>query len=214
MAKSEIARSEFESIIDNISKELGLIKSETSSCYKIQGPQNKHRIYVFKSKFLGRIDATLPLSADDPAFKEPVSDLGSITCRIIPTREQLERALKMLANNEIESQVINKPKPFAASKAPAARRPKQTDSAVEINDSVPEPVGDDGLTLGERLKSISDRTRIARINRIIEEHGVQYADAEAVVDKRISLDEILSAVHSQNASEVSDFVAETGIDVN
>lgn len=214
MAKSDVTVESAMLVVDRLAKELGLLVGSTSACHKVEGPVNKHRIYIFKAKALGRIDFTMSLDATDPAFAEAVGDNGAIRCKIKPDLVQLERCLRMLGDATAVTQVSNKPKPFAATKNAGPRTPKPTAKPTQIEvEEVPEPVGDDGQTLLQRLGKISDRLRAAKVNRLIDEHGLTQDEAEAVLDKRLDLEDVLATHQAADHSDVMQFTHEAGIEV-
>ena len=213
MAKNEMTKDEVDKLIDKLVKELGLLKSETSSATKLQGPVNKHRMYVFKSKFLGRIDFTVALPVDDPSFLDTVADNGSISCHVKPDKESLERTIRMLADDKLGVQIPNKPRPFAATRQPPPRKPKEVELPVDVRDTPSIPVGDDGRTIAQRLAEISERVRIKKIDRLMEEHGFSRDDAMAVVDKKVDLSDMMETRRSSSTSELNQLLSESGIEV-
>jgi hypothetical protein len=216
MAKSDVTLEQVTALIDRVSSELGLLQNPTSGFLKVEGPTNKHRIYVQKSRTLSRIDTTLPLAADDPAYKALSNPNGSISCHVQPTLEQLERCLRMLGDASLAKQVPNKPRPFAVNKPPAARKPKAVAAAVPMDATKPEQLVD-GESLKGRLESIRDRARLARINKILEnpeKYGtMSFDEAAAIVDGKVDASAHAEAQANQVASELTDVVAEAGIEV-
>lgn len=211
MAKSDVTQEQARAVIDRVAQEIGLLVVETSGFVKVQGPTNKHRVYVQRSRTLNRIDTTLPIPADDAAYKGLAAPNGSISCHIQPDLVQLERALRMLADPAFGTQVPNKPRPFAATKAPAARRPKPTDEPVAEAAIAPVPEGGD---LKDRLAVLHDRAREARIRRFEENNGLSRDEAEQVADKKVSLDEVLAQREGAVRVELSDLVAEAGLHID
>lgn len=213
MAKSDVTQEQARALVDKVAQELGLLVSDTSGFIKVQGPTNKHRIYIQKSRTLNRIDTTLMLAADDPAFKPLAAPNGGVQSHIQPDLEQLERTLRMLGDANLGTQVSNKPRPFAATKAPAARRPKPVVAPVEVKiEAVPE-----GGSLKERLAKIKASARKARISRILE-NPQQYgnlteAEAIAIVDGKVEQDDATEAAANKAASELSQIVEESGIEI-
>lgn len=209
---SDVTQEQARSVIDRVAQELGLLVVDTSGFIKIQGPTTKHRVYVQRSRTLNRIDTTLPIPADDAAFKPLATPNGSISCHITPDLEQLERSLRMLADAAFGTQVPNKPRPFAASKAPAARRPKPT---AEPLPEVELKVVPEGGDLKARLAAIKAQARRGRINRILdnpEQYGVMTeAEAIAVVDGKVEASDVKEASQNAFTAEMNDLIAETGL---
>lgn len=213
MAKSEITLEQAQVVIDRVKNELGLLEAHTSGFIKIQGPNNRHRIYVQKSKRLGRIDFTVDLPADDPAYKQLEAPNGSIKCHIVPTLEQLERCLRMLGDPSLGTQVPNKPRPFAATKQPA-RKPKAV--AAPVAEEVIEPVPKD-RELKDRLSQIKDRVERARAMMIVENPDIYgshtFDEALDLVQRKVDLSELKAQAQAEKNQEVADVLAETGIEV-
>lgn len=193
MAKTDITIEQALIVVERVVNELGLLFSGTGKgFYQIVGPETKHKIYVQKSRSLGRIDTSMDLDADavdssGAKFRmELKNGNGSIKCHIAPTLENLERGLRMLANAEIGTHVMNRPRPFAA----PARKPRPiTEPVPEI---ALEPVPEGG-SLEERLEVLKARGRLARVNRLIENDQtgrLTREEAEAIEDGRISRDDI------------------------
>lgn len=209
MAKSDVTQEQARGVIDKVAQELGLLVGETSGFIKVQGPSNKHRVYVQRSQTLNRIDTTLPIPDDDPAHKPLSAPNGSISCHVQPNLEQLERALRMLADTTMATQVPNKPRPFAATKAPPARKPKPVAEPVADSDLAPEPPGG---SLKSRLALIHQQARSARIRRFVENDGMSEAEAIAVVDGKARLSEVKEALSNQENAELTETLRETGIE--
>lgn len=209
MAKSDVTQEQARAVIDRVAQELGLLVADTSGFIKVQGPSNKHRIYVQKSRTLNRIDTTLVLPTDDPAYKALSAPNGSISSHVTPDLEQLERVLRMLGDSSLTTQVANKPRPFAATKAPAARKPKPTDEPVSEVKLEPVP---EGGSLKDRLEAIRDGARQARIRRYMENHDLSQDEAELVADKKATLDEVLEQRSAVDRAEAVAVAAEAGID--
>lgn len=214
MAKSDITLEQAQAVIDRVAQELGLLVSPTSAFIKVQGPTNKHRIYVQKSRHLNRIDFTVDLPTDDPAYVQLTAPNGSVRCHIKPDLEQLERCLRMLGDGTIGTQVPNKPRPFAATKQPA-RKPKAVATPVPEEALVPVP---EGGPLKDRIAAIKSRAREARINMILENadrYGeMSYNDAAQLVDDKVDLRELEEQHRNQSASELAETLAETGVEVS
>lgn len=208
MSKTDVTLEQAQATIDRVAQEVGLLVNHTSGFIKIQGPSNKHRVYVQKSRTLNRIDTTITLAADDPAYKPLSNPNGSIASHVQPNLEQLERVLRMLADSTLSTQTPNKPRPFAATKAPAPRKPKPTAEPVEEKKLAAPPPGG---SLDDRLAAIKDSARKARINRYMENNGLSQDEAEQVADKKITLDELLAQKNSEAQVELHELVAETGI---
>lgn len=215
MSKTDVTQEQARALIDRVAQELGLLVADTSGFIKVQGPTSKHRIYVQRSRTLNRVDTTLPIPADDPAYKGLSSPNGSIACHVQPDLEQLERALRMLADPAFGTQTPNKPRPFAASKAPAARKPKPVAEPVEEARIVPVPEGGD---LKTRLAKIKEGARRGRIQRILdnpEKYGaMSEAEAEELIDSKVSLEEYAANRKAQATVELLDLQAETGIQLD
>ncbi len=210
MAKSDITQEQARALIDRVAQELGLLVGETSGFIKVQGPTNKHRIYVQRSRTLNRIDITIAIPTDDPAYKPLSAPNGSVACHVVPDLEQLERALRMLADASIGTQVPNKPRPFAATKAPAARKPKPVSEPME--ETVSSEPKLEGLTLKQRLKAIADSSRRAKIRKYTDE-GLSEEEAEAIVSGKVTAKEVHEAADLAAAAELNDVVSESGIEV-
>lgn len=210
MSKSDVTQEQARAVIDRVAQELGLLVAETSGFIKVQGPTNKHRIYVQRSRTLNRIDTTVPIATDDPAYKALAAPNGSIASHITPDLEQLERALRMLADATLGTQVPNKPRPFAATKAPAARRPKPV--AEPMSETVLEPVPEGG-SLKDRLAAIRDSSRKAKIRRFVENNALSEEEAEAVVSGKITLESLTESVDNARTAEALELLQESGIEV-
>lgn len=214
MAKSDITLEQAQGTIDKVAKELGLIVGGTATFIKVEGPTNKHRIYVQKSRSLGRIDFTIDLPTDDPAYKQLGAPNGSIRCHIVPDLEQLERCLRMLGDSALGKQVPNKPRPFAATKQPI-RKPKAI--AAPIPEEALAPVPEGGV-LKDRLAHLHARAREARINMLLENpetYGeMTRDDAAQHVDDRTDLRELADSYRAQLAAQTASELAEVGIEVS
>lgn len=208
MAKSDVTQEQARAVIDRVAQELGLLVAETSGFIKVQGPTNKHRVYVQRSRTLNRIDTTLPLPTDDPAYKGLAAPNGSISCHVQPDLEQLERALRMLADSSVGTQVPNKPRPFAAVKAPAARRPKPV--AEPMLETALEPVPEGG-SLKDRLRAIRDSARAAKVRRYVE-NGMSEDEAEAVVAGKVTAADVGETIRNATEAELSQVAVESGIE--
>lgn len=212
--KSDITFEAAKLVIDRVTGELGLLVSETSGFLKVQGPTTKHRIYVQKSRNLGRIDTTVPLATDDPAYRALSSPNGSIASHVTPDLTQLERVLRMLADGSLGVQVPNKPRPFAATKAPAARRPKAVAPAVpaEALKEGPTPAAKE---LADRLAVIKARGREAKINNILENPGrygeMTYEAAALWLDQKRTLKELEETHRASYAAEGLEAAQEAGL---
>ena len=221
MAKSDIRIEQAHAVIERVAQELGLLVGDTSFGKKIQGPSNKHRIYVQKGQCLGRIDTTLPLEQDDPAYVQLNAPNGSIRCHVRPDLEQLERCLRMLAESSLETQVPNKPRPFAASKAPGARRPKAMATPVPAEALKEVAVDRDRAGLEGRIAAIKAASRSARIRMVLEnpeKYGVlSESEAEALVDGRfganVEIADVAEAARNASLAETNDILEEAGIEV-
>jgi hypothetical protein len=212
MSKNDVTLEQARVVIDRVAQAKGLLVNETSGFVKVQSPTSKHRIYVQRSKTLNRIDTTLPIPADDPAHKALAAPNGSISCHVQPDLDQLERALEMLCDPAFGTQVPNKPRPFAATKAPPARKPKPTEEPVEEVRLVAIPAGG---SLEERLARIKERARSARVDRIMqnpEKYGAMaQEEAEALVDSKVSLEDFALGRKQELQAETADIVAEAGL---
>lgn len=213
MAKSDVTIEQAQAVIDRVAQEIGLLVSNTSGFIKVQGPTNKHRIYIQKSRSLGRIDFTVDLASDDPAYKQLTAPNGSVKCHVVPDLTQLERCLRMLGDSSLGTQVPNKPRPFAPTKQPA-RKPKAVAAPVPEEALVPVP---EGGPLKDRIAVIKNRAREARINMILEnadKYGeMSYEDAAQLVDDKVDLRELEEQRRNQNAAELAETLAETGVEV-
>ncbi len=217
MAKSDIRIEEAHAVIDRVSQELGLLVSDTSFGKKVQGPSNKHRMYVQKGAFLGRIDFTVALDQGDPAYIKLEAPNGAIRCRVSPSLEHLERCLRMLGDTGLDVQVSNKPRPFSAT-----HRPKAIAIPVPI-ESLPEvPVDSDRARLEDRIEAIKAQARSARIRMVLEnqaKYGLLSEDeAAALVDGRLGSDadvgDVIDASRNADLAEVSNALSEAGIEVS
>ena len=200
MAKSDITLEQARAVIDRVSQELGLLNKDTSGFIKVEGPTNKHRVYVQMSRMLNRIDFTVDLPTDDPMYKQMANPNGSIRCHVVPTLENLERALRMLGDASLAVQVPNKPRPFAPTKTPV-RRPKPVSMPVPEAALIP-VIDGERLALAARLERIKERVRAAKIARILEnpdEFGqVTAEEAAAMVDSGAQRE----AVAAQQARDI------------
>lgn len=209
MSKSDVTQEQARSVIDRVSQELGLLVADTSGFIKIQGPTNKHRLYVQKARTLNRIDSTIALEADDPAYKQLAAPNGSVACQIVPTLENLERMLRMLGDASLTTQVPNKPRPFAATKAPPARKPKPLELPVPEAELAPVP---EGGSLKDRLAKIKESARKAKVRRYVENHNLSETDAEAVVEGKVTLEDLLENRNASRTGEALDLMSEAGIE--
>jgi hypothetical protein len=217
MAKSDITIEVAQGLIDKVAQELGLLVTPTTGFIKVQGPTNKHRIYVQRARTLGRIDTTLPNTNADGTPVQGTRGLnapnGSVTCHIEPTLEWLEFHLRRLGDGSLGTQVPNKPRPFAATKQPA-RKPKAV--AAPIPTEAVEPIPEGG-SLKDRLKVIHSRVREAKINMILEnpeKYGLVTRDeAAAIVDKKVEPSEFKEVSDNAERAELNEVLAETGIEV-
>lgn len=214
MAKTDITIEQAQAVIDRVAQELGLLVAPTAGFIKIQGPTNKQRIYVQKARHLGRIDCTIDLPTDDPAYKQLSAPNGSVRCHVVPDLEQLERVLRMLGDSNLPTQVPNKPRPFAATKQPP-RKPKAVAAPVPEEALDPVPEGD---PLKDRIAVIRSRAREARINMILEnadKYGeMSHDEAAALVDGKVDLRELEEQRRNQGNAELVETLAETGIEVS
>lgn len=212
MSKTDVTLEQARVVIDRVAQAKGLLVNETSGFVKVQGPGNKHRVYVQRSKTLNRIDTTLQIPVDDPAYRPLTALNGSIHCHVTPDLEQLERVLDMLADPAQSTQVPNKPRPFAATKAPAPRKPKPTAEPVEETKLVAVPAGG---SLEERLAVIKERARQARVGKILQnpdKYGeMTQEEAEALVDSKVSLEEYAQNRKQKLSAETAEIIAEAGL---
>ena len=209
MSKSDVTQEQARALIDRVSQEIGLLVADTSGFIKVQGPANKHRLYVQKSRTLNRIETTVPLATDDPAYVQLPAPNGSVACKVLPTLEHLERVLRMLGDASLSTQVPNKPRPFAATKAPPARKPKPVALPVPEAELTPVP---EGGSLKDRLAFIHERARKAKVRRYMENNGLSEADAEAVVDGKVSLEDLTASQEATQSAEALEVMAEAGIE--
>jgi hypothetical protein len=213
MAKSDVTQEQARAVIDRVAQEVGLLVAETSGFVKVQGPTNKHRIYVQRSRTLNRIDTTLPFASDDPAYKALPAPNGSVTCQIQPSLENLERGLRMLADASLGTQVPNKPRPFAATKAPARRVPKPVEEPLAESDMELASEGPSTKDLKDRIAKIRASAKAAKIRRYVENHGLTEQDAESVADGHVTLESLIESVDNAASSEALDILSESGIEV-
>lgn len=217
MAKSNITKEEARAVIDRVAEELKLLVNKASGFLKIEGPTNKHRIYVMESKKLGRIDTTLDLPKDDPAYVALSGPNGAIRCHIAPDLAHLERCLRMLGDASLDKQVSNKPRPFGVQAQPKtpARTPRPTAPVVDVAAVIQKSaVKVDGLTLEERLEYIRKSSQRAKVRLLVEERGLPEELAERVVKGEIELDEALQNIAGAEATTVNEVLAESGVEVS
>ncbi len=212
MSKSDVTLEQARAVVDRVAQELGLLVADTSGFIKVQGPTTKHRVYVQKSQKLNRIDFTHPLPSDDPMYKPLSNPNGSIACHVVPTLDNLERVLRMLTDPSLGTQTPNKPRPFAATKAPAPRKPKPV--AEPVLEARLEPIPPGG-SLKDRLAKIHASARKARIRRIME-NPEQYGslsedEAAAIVDGKAKPEDVKEAADNSAAAELASIVEETGL---
>lgn len=201
-------------MIDRVAQELGLILSKKGPYLKVEGPSNKHRIYVMESKFLGRIDTTLDVLGQ-PGTTQLNQPNGSIRCHIEPNLEHLETFLRMLGDSSLGKQVPNKHRPFGAVKQPS-RTPRPTAQPVQVEDVQPVEYIAEGGTLAERIEMIKAGVRRAKIRLLVEEKGMTREEAEAHLDRRVedgdrAAEELAQA---RQEAEVKDIIRETGVEVS
>lgn len=221
MAKSDIKMESALAVMDRVAQELGLIVGDTSFGKKVQGPTNKHRIYIQKGQYLGRVDTTLPLEPDDPAYVQLSAPNGSVKCHVLPDLEQLERCLRMLGDGGLGVQVPNKARPFTAPKAPASRTPKAIAVPVPAEALVEAPVDRARMELQERIDIIRQRARAARIRMVLDNpqrYGeLTEAEAEALVDGKlgqgVTVDDVAEAARNARLAESQELLEESGLDV-
>lgn len=221
MAKSNIEMSQALAVIDRVSQELGLLVSDTSFGKKVEGPTNRHRMYVQKGQRLGRIDITVDLGPDDPAYVQLTAPNGSVRCHVKPDLEQLERCLRMLGDGAITTQVPNKPRPFAATKAPLVRQPKAVAPPVPAEALKEVAIDPARKLLADRVALIHARARAARVRMIMEspeKYGkLTEAEAEALVDGRGTqasddVELVIEASRNSLAAETAEVLDEAGIE--
>jgi len=219
MAKSEIRIEQAHAVIEKVAQEIGLLVSDTSFGKKVQGSGNKHRMYVQKGLFLGRIDFTIALEPDDPAYVQLGAPNGSVRCHVRPDLEQLERCLRMLGDSTIATQVPNKPRPFAATKAPPTRKPKATAMPVPAEAIQEIEVDPERANLEDRIAAIKTSARRARIQMILEnpeKYGnLTEEEAAALVDGRGRdlADDLIEAARNAAITETAAALTEAGIEV-
>ncbi len=215
MSKSDVTQEQMLVLADRLCQELGIHRKDTAGFFQFIGPTTKHRLYVQKSQTLNRIDFTIDLPSDDPMYKQLGTPNGSIKCHIVPTLENVERALRMLVDTSVGTQVPNKPRPFAATKAPAPRKPKPL--AEPVPEARLEPVPPGG-SLKDRLAKIHASARKARIRRILEnpeQYGTLSEDEAAeIVDGKAKPEEVKELADASAAAELSQLVEETGIQLD
>lgn len=222
MAKSDIRIEQAHTLIERLAQELGLLVSDTSFGKKVQGPGNRHRMYVQKGVFLGRIDTTVPIPNDDPAYVGLTSHIGNIHCHVTPNLEQLERVLRMLADSSLEKQVVSRPRPFAPTKAPRSRQPKpvvEPVPAAELEEPITGERDPREVMLAERVAAIRQQARAARIRMVLEnpeKYGrLSEEEAAALVDGRgrVETDDLVEAARNTVSAETREVLEETGIEV-
>lgn len=221
MAKSDVRIEQAHAVVDRVAQELGLLVAETSFGRKVQGPTNRHRMYIQKGQFLGRIDFTVPLEPDDPAYVQLGAPNGSIKCHVRPDLEQLERCLRMLADSALDVQVPTKARPFAATKAPPARKPKAVAAPVPAEALKEVPVDPGQTALRSRIAQIKAQARRARIQMVLENperYGrLSEAEAEALVDGRygdnVQAEDVADAARNAEQAATSEALDEAGIEV-
>lgn len=222
MAKSDIRIDQAYAVVDRVAQELGLLVSDTSFGKKIKGPNNKQRLYVQKGLYLGRIDTTLELTPDDPAYVQLQNPNGSIHCHVRPTLEQLERCLRMLADPSISTQTVNRVRPGAVSKAPTAHRPKPVAAPIPEEALKEISVDPARAALADRIAAIARSARAARIRMVLENSekygNLTEAEAEALVDGRfgqgVQASDVADAVRNSVITEANDVLEEAGIEVS
>lgn len=209
--KSDIPFNQARVLIDRICAELGFHTSEKSAFLKIECPSTRHRMYVSMSKTLGHIDTTLPVKGEPGTY--PLSKHnGSITCHIEPDLESLERYMRMLADGSMGKQTINRPRPMAIVRGPAARAPKPVTAAQ------PAAGGDRRHPdLVAKLEALKERQRKAKERRRLEEQGIDpdLADraADVIGQSGIDEDDLIDAARNSRDQELSEDLYEAGIDV-
>lgn len=219
MAKSDVTAEMARALVDRIAQEKGLLVNETSGFLKVQGPTNKHRIYIQKSKMLKRIDCTLPVGTfdasgvGDPGTLPLSAPNGSITCHIVPELAHLERFLLMLADGNMGTQVPNKPRPFAANKVPARRQPRAVAPPVNEFDVGPTEYIAAGGTLDERLSRIASGARKARIRNLMENRGISEEEAIAILDRKVEEEDVVASQTAANELQTGEVMREAGIEV-
>lgn len=222
MAKSNIEMTQALAVLDRVAQELGLVVSDTSFGKKVEGPGNKHRMYIQKGRFLGRVDTTVDLGPDDAAYVQLAAPNGSVKCHVKPDLEQLERCLRMLGDASLGTQVPNKPRPFAATKAPSPRRPKAVATPVPAEALKEVAIDPAKKLLADRVALIHARARAARVRMILEnpeKYGeLSEAEAEALVDGRgtQSADDaldVVEAVRNSSIAVTTEVIDEAGLEV-
>jgi hypothetical protein len=211
MAKSEVTQEQALNLADRLAQELGLIRKDTSSFFRWYNPANKHNIYIQKSRFLNRIDFTVNLPTDDPMYRQLTAGNGSISCHIVPSLENVERAMRMMVDAGTGALVQNKPRPFAPTKAPPARKPKPVEEPMPEVKLEPVPQGG---SLADRLEAIREQARHGKVQRLLQDpetYGEMTADeAEELVDSKVSLEEYARTRKQRLESAV--IIAEAGLD--
>ena len=200
--------------MDRIVGELGLLKKYNAGFICIMGPTTKHKVYVQRTKTLGRIDCSIDLPPDDPMRAELKSHNGSVKCHIVPSLENLERVLRMLGDAATGTHVQNKPpRPFGPAPAPKVPVHKPRPVVEPVPSVALEPMSEEG-SLDDRVQRVKERARLARVNRLLENDqtgGLTRADAEAVVDGRIKLEDIVP--RDVGAGEVEAAI-EAGVEIS
>lgn len=210
--KSNISIEHALAVIDKVTQELGLLRSDTSACYKIQGPTNKHRMYVFKSKTLGKIDTTLPVQGQPGTYGLSAPN-GAIACHVDADLVHLETYLRMLGDAELGKQESNKPRPFAATRGPKARSIGPVVAPIPEREVVePTEYIAQGGTLDERLASIKGRARAARIRRYVDEHGLSEEEAREVAEGNLALEDVIGSRNRSSSIEAESVAEEAGIE--
>lgn len=215
MAKSNITKESARAVIDRVAQELGLLLTPKGQFLKIEGPTNKQRIYVQQSKMLGRIDTTLDVLGQ-PGTIQLSTPNGSIRCHIEPTLEYLESFLRMLGDSSVEKQVINKPRPFGATKQPT-RTPRPTATPIRMDEIVvehePKEYIAEGGTLEQRLQAIKDGVRRAKVRALVENKGISEEEANDILDGKIQEDAATDQAVASGKAEVTELLKETGVEV-
>lgn len=213
MARTNITKEEARTLIDRMVEKHGLlVKGQDAGYLILTGPTNKHRVCIQNTKFLGRIDTTLPVKGQE-GTEDLKAHNGAITCHIVPDLKWLEHYLDMLGDGGVSKQVTNHPRPFAVQKSSAGpkRTPRAVAAPLEEDVGAPSEYIAEGGTLKDRLAEIAARGKRARIRMYVEEKGMTQEEAEAVVYGRIDESDVEEARSNAHSSELNELSREAGL---
>lgn len=212
-------------LVSRIAQELGLLadgENAVKAFYKIEGATTKQKIYIQRSKRLGRIDSTLERTLPDGTEAPGVIPLsahnGKIRYHVQPTLRMLELHLRRLADPAEGSQDTKRARPFMPAPPRKPEVPKARSMPIDVP-SVPDVIRDEKsarIPLKDRLDAIAERARLARIRRVLENpqiHGnLTREEAADLVDGKVTQDELDQRYQQGEIHAVQELAVHSGIE--